>query len=160
MCLLYKCGKKCIHQYYIFTTIKTTHTRVDGKEETHNNKAECPNHTCIIKATMRYTQKSSGIFDRKMYNRLLDECGDASITNSSNSFVEQVLKFFYNIPLMTLDNGRITEGLANGTSCRGLQIKLKDGCHFEKETWEGYIFNTISADDMDHMICNIECCPR
>ena len=84
------------------------------------------------KATMRYKNTKSGPFNLKMYNILLDECGDASITNSSNSFVERVLKFFYNIPLMTLDNGRITEGLANGTPCRLLYIKLKDGCHFEK----------------------------
>ena len=87
---------------------------------------------------MRYKKKSSGPFDRKMYNRLLDECGDASITNSSNSFVEPVLKFFHNIPLMTLDNGRITEGLANGTPCRGLYIKLEDGCHFEKNLGRVY----------------------
>jgi len=95
-----------------------------------------------------------------MYNRLLDECGDASIKNSSNSFVEPALKFFYNIPLMTLDNGRIDEGLANGTPCRGLYLKLKEGCHFVKENWEGYMVNTVSADDVDHMVCMIECDPR
>ena len=56
---------------------------------------------------MRYKKKSSGPFNRKMYNRILDECGDASITNSRNSFVEPVLKFFHNIPLMTFDNDRM-----------------------------------------------------
>ena len=49
------------------------------------------------------------------------------IKSSNNSFVEPALKFFHKIPLMTLDNGRITEGLANGTPNRVLYIKLKDG---------------------------------
>ena len=26
-----------------------------------------------------------------------------------------------------------------------------------KENWEGYIVNTISVDDVDHMVCMIEC---
>ena len=60
---------------------------------------------------------------------------------------------------MTLDNSRIDEGLANGTPCRGLYLQLKDGCHFVKENWEGYIINTISVDDVDHMVCMIECDP-
>ena len=42
-----------------------------------------------------------------MYNRLLDECGDASVKNSRNYFAEPALKFSHNIPLMTLDNSRI-----------------------------------------------------
>ena len=61
---------------------------------------------------------------------------------------------------MTLDNGRITEGLVNCTPCRGLYIKLKDRCHFEKENWEGYMVNIISADDVDHVIYNVEFDPR
>ena len=71
-----------------------------------------------------------------MYNRLLDECRDASINNSNNYFVEPALKFPHNIPLMTLENSRLYEGLANDTPCRGLYLQLKDGCHFLKENWE------------------------
>ena len=59
-----------------------------------------------------------------MYNRLLDECGDADIINSKRSFVDVALKFFYNVPLMMNTNERIDEKLANGTPCRGLYIKL------------------------------------
>ena len=82
------------------------------------------------------------------------------IKSSNNSFVEPAFKFFHKFPLMTLDNGRITEGLANGTHCRGLYIKLRDGCYFEKENYEWVMVNTISADDVDHMVCMIECNPR
>ena len=140
--------------------LKATHIKADNDTNINDDTVQCPDHTCIIKSSMRYRNKKSGPFNRSMYNRLLDECGDASIKNSSNSFVEPALKFFYNIPLMTLDNGRIDEGLANGTPCRGLYLKLKEGCHFVKENWEGYMVNTVSADDVDHMVCMIECDPR
>ncbi len=60
---------------------------------------------------------------------------------------------------MTLDNSRIDEGLANGTPCRGLYLKLNDVCHFLQENWEGYMINSVSVDDVDHMVCMIECDP-
>ena len=56
---------------------------------------------------------------------------------------------------MILDNGSIDSGLANGTPCRGLYLQLKDGCHFVKENWEGYMVNTVFVDDVDHMVCMI-----
>ena len=106
---------------------------------------------------MGYKNKNLVPFNCNMYNHLLDECGDASIKNSDNSFVKPALKFFHNISLVTLDNSRIDEGLANGTPCRGLYLQLKDGCHFVKENWDGYMINIFSVDDVDHMVCMIEC---
>ena len=60
---------------------------------------------------------------------------------------------------MTLYNNRIYKGLANGTPCRGLYLQLKDGCHFMQDNWEGYMVNTVYVDDVDHMVCMIECDP-
>ena len=90
-----------------------------------------------------------------MYNRLLDECGDSDIINSKRSFVDPALNFFHNISLMMNTNERINEKLANGTSCRGLYVKLKRGCQFVKENWEGYIVNTISVDHVKHIVCMV-----
>ena len=127
--------------------LKATH------QKTNDHNVICPDHTCIIKATMKYKNKKAGVFNRNMYNRLLDECGDADIKSSNNTFVDPVLKFFHNIPLMMNTNDRITEKLANGTPCRGLYIKLKQGCKFVKESWEGYMVNTISIDQVEHIVC-------
>ena len=113
--------------------LMATHTKRSKDINIIDDAVTCPNHTCIIKSSMRYRNKKSGPFNLSMYNRLLDECGDACIKNVNNSFVEPALKFFHNIPLMTLDNSRIDEGLANGTPCRGLYLQLKDGCHFVTE---------------------------
>ncbi len=62
--------------------------------------------------------------------------------------------------LMTLDNSRIDERLANGTHCRGLYLQLKDSCHFVTENWEGYMMSTHYDDDVDHMVCMIDCDPK
>ena len=130
--------------------LKATH------QKTNDVNAICPDHTCIIKASMSYKNKKAGPFNRNMYNRLLDECGDGDITNSNNRFVDPALKFFHNIPLMMNTNDRITEKLANGTPCRGLYIKLKNDCEFVKESWEGYMVNTISIDNIEHIVCMTE----
>ena len=111
--------------------LKATH------QKTNNVNAICPYHTCIIKASMSYKNKKAGAFNHNMYNQLLDECGDGDIINSNKRFVDPALKLFHNIPLMMNTNDRITEKLANGTPCRGLYIKLKEGCEFVKESWEG-----------------------
>ena len=53
-----------------------------------------PNHTCIIKYNMKYSNNQSGAFNKNMYNRLLDECGDSDTTNGSGAFVDPALIFF------------------------------------------------------------------
>ena len=106
--------------------LKQTHQKTD------DTSVECPAHTCIIKASMRYKENGKKL-NNVMYNRLLDECGDSDIINSKRSFVDPALKFFHNISLMMNTNERINEKLANGTSCRGLYVKLKRGCQFVKE---------------------------
>ena len=106
------------------------HTKASIESNKNDDTVTCPDHTCTIKSSMRYKHKKSGPFNHNMYNRLLDECGDACTKNSDNYFVEPALECFHYIPLMTLDNSRIDEGLANGTPCRWLYLQLKDGCHF------------------------------
>ena len=113
---------------------------------------ECPTHTCIIKATMRYKKKSIGNISSTMRNRILDECGNSYITNSKKRFVDPALKFFYNIPLMMNTNEIIEEELANGTLCRGLYIKLKPRYMFQKKNWEGYMVNTIFSNEIEHIV--------
>ena len=102
--------------------LKATHPKADDLD------SSAPLHTCIIKANIRYGSKTIGSMNKSMYNHILDQCGDSDITNGSGAFVDPALKFFHNIPLMMNTNDRIEEELANGTTCRGLYIKLKKGC--------------------------------
>ena len=131
--------------------LEATHTK------TNDHSVKCPNHTCIIKATMKYTKgiKSKSI-NSTMYNRIIDECGDSDIKSGRGKFVDPALKFFHNVPLMMNTNDRIKEELANGTPCIGLYIKLKHGCEYTKENWEGYIVNTVYAHEVDYIICKKE----
>ena len=108
---------------------------------THSKESEgiviSPNHTCIIKCNMKYSNNQSGAFNRSMYNRLLDECRDSDIVNGNGAFVDPALKFFHNIPLMMNTNARIGKELANGTPCRGLYIKLKRGVSLSRKIGKG-----------------------
>ena len=47
--------------------LKQTHQLTD------DTSVECPTHTCIIKAYMRYKENGKKL-NSIMYNRLLDEC--------------------------------------------------------------------------------------
>ena len=127
--------------------LKATHSR------TSDSLTRAPAHTCIIKADINYANNQSQTFNKNMYNRLIDECGDSDVINGNRQFVDIALKFFYNIPLMMNTNERIKEELANGTPCRGLYIKLKQGCSYTEETWEGYTVNTVLASQVDYIIC-------
>ena len=67
--------------------------------------------------------------------------------------MDPAFKFFHNVPLMMNTNARIEEELANGTTCRGLYIKLKKGCKFVQENWEGYLVNTVFANQVAYIVC-------
>ena len=127
--------------------LKETHPRVN------NIDAPSPMHTFIIEADMKYRSKTIATMIKSMYNHILDHCGDSDITNASSAFVDPALKFFHNIPLMMNNNERIDENLANGTPCRGLYVKLKKGCNFVKENWEGYMVNTVFANQVEYILC-------
>ena len=124
-CVCYTSEERNTYTNTIFIQhLRATNTKAGNDTNVDDDIVDCPYHTCIIKGSMRYKNKKSGPFNYSMYTRLLlDECGGASIKNSNNSFVGPALKLFNNIPLMTLDNGRITESLANVTPCRGLYLK-------------------------------------
>ena len=49
--------------------------------------------TCIIKCNMKYSNKQGGTFNKNMYHRLLDECGDSDILNGFSAFVDPPLNF-------------------------------------------------------------------
>ena len=147
-CACYRNDERNAYNNVIFLK----HLEITNKK-TKDDTIICPDHTCIIKARMANTSNKSGFLNKSMYNRLLDECGDSDITNGNETFVDPALKFFHNIPLMMNTNERIDEKLANGTPCRGLYITLKEGCHFQPECWEGYMVNTVYADEVKHLVC-------
>ena len=113
----------------------------------------CPLHTCIIKASKKYKDKRRGHVSLTVKNRMLNEYSDSDIINSKRSFVDSALNFIHNVPLMINTNEKIDEQRVNGTTCRGLYIKLKPGCEFTKENWEGYMVNIICAEEIDHIVC-------
>ena len=62
-------------------------------QKTNDDTITCPDHTCIIKARMANTNNKSGLLNKSMYNRFLDECGDSDVTNGNDTFVDPALNF-------------------------------------------------------------------
>ena len=148
-CACYMNDERNAYNNVIFLMhIQATH------QQTEDKSINCPYYTCIIKATMTYQGKA---LKKSMYNRILDDCGDSDVTNDSDTFVDPALKFFHNIPLMMNTNEQIDKKLANGTLCRGLYIHLKTTCNFRNENWEGYMVNTMYANEIDYLVCMHEC---
>ena len=127
--------------------LQATHTVSDDPS------TECPNHTIIIKGTMREKRRKTGMISRNLRNMIYDTCGDADVENSEGKRAEPVLKFYHNVPLMMNSNDRIDEDLANGTPCIGLYLKLIQGAELQKENWEGFMVNTVYAHQVSYMIC-------
>ena len=50
-------------------------------------------------------------------------------------------------------NKRIEEELANSKPCRGLYMRLKNGCKLVLGNWEEYMVNTITANQVEHIVC-------
>ena len=126
-------------------------------EQTHSrsvdDSVDCPHHTCIIKATMRKTVKAARMIPTSLRNLIFDTVGDAHMVNNDSRKVDPALKFYHNKPLLITSNDRIEDKLANGTPCRGLYLKLKDGVEFTKECWGGFMVNTVYAHHVDYMVC-------
>ena len=129
--------------------LQATHTVSDDPS------IECPNHTVMIKGNLKYG-RGNGMITRNLRNFIYDSCGDAAVENSEGKRAAPVLKFYHNVPLMMNSNERIDENLANGTPCVGLYIKLKRDKQLHKENWEGFMVNTVYANDVSYMICRHE----
>ena len=126
-------------------------------EQTHirtvNDSLECPLHTCIIKATLKKSRKAVRMIPSSLRNLIYDTVGDAHMVYNDTRKVDPALKFYHNKPLMITSNDKIEDKLANGTPCRGMFLKLKDGVEFTKECWGGYMVNTVYAHHVDYMVC-------
>ena len=125
-------------------------------EKTDDTSVFCPDHTVIIKGTMRYKSKKGPKLRNSTQNKIYDECGDADIKNAEGKKVDPALKFYYGVPLMINSNKRIKERLANGTCCYGMYVVLRKNCNFTPECWDGYMVNTVQASDVAYIICKRE----
>ena len=130
--------------------LEQTHIKTDDPN------AHCPNHTVIIKGDFTYKGSHGRPISSYLRNRIYDECGDGRVKRSDETKIDPALKFYYQVPLMMTSNKRLNEALANGTSCYGMYIKLKEGCSYKKENWGGYMVNTIQASKLQYMICKRE----
>ena len=142
--------RNAISNYVFLKHLEKTH------EKSNDTSISCPDHTVIIKGSMRYKSKRGPKLRTSTQNKIYDDCGDADVKNGEGKKMDPALKFYHGIPLMINTNKRIKERLANGTCCYGMYIVLRKNCKFKPECWEGYMVNTIQASEVAYIICKRE----
>ena len=137
------------------TAVFMEHLKKTHSLASNTNATPCPDHTCIIKGTIRPKGRNNHMVSQTLRNMIYDHCGDADVKQSTKK-IDPALKFYHNMPLMMNSNERIEEDLANGTPCRGLYVKLRPGATFKPENWEGFMVNTVYAHEVLYILCKYE----
>ena len=57
---------------------------------------------------------------------------------------------------MMNSNDCMKDNLANGTSCYGMHVRLKQDCPLKPECWEGYMVNTMQTNHVAYIVCKRE----
>jgi hypothetical protein len=119
------------------------HPLVQGDEEV-------PDDLIVIEALMKQGNERT---TRSFHEEVFENCGDAQVETSRKKRVDPALKWYTGIPLMITSNDDIKLGRANGTLCRGLKLKLKEGVQPPWKNYDGKKVLTVSANDCEYMLC-------
>lgn len=104
----------------------------------------------VIEAVLK---NNNTMTTRNFHDAVFEICGDAQIETSRKKRVDPALKWYPGIPLMITSNGDIKKGRANGSLCRGLKIKLKEGVVPQWKNYDGKKVVTVSSYDCEYMLC-------
>jgi hypothetical protein len=104
----------------------------------------------VIEAVMR---NKNTVATRSFHDAAFEMCGDAQVQTSRKKRVDPALKWYPGIPLMITSNDDIKKGRANGSLCRGLSIKLKEGTVPRWKNYDGRKVTTVGVNDCEYMLC-------
>ena len=115
------------------------------------NSAEMPSDGVIVIEAVLKTNNTTAT--RNFHDAVFEICGDAQIETDRKKRVDPALKWYPGIPLMITSNDDIKKGRANGSLCRGLNIKLKEGVVPRWKNYDGKKVTTVSVKDCEYMLC-------
>ena len=81
------------------------------------------------------------------------------IASTQKGHIDPFLKLHIGIPVMFTLNADVPNGIANGTLCFLKSIKLKShvaGYPLPTYSIDDYIVNVVSANDVEHLLCQHE----
>ena len=124
--------------------ILTTHPTVDEDRDP-------PQHTLMVEASM---WKQSGNSRKKLspiiHEIITSSLGDNNVEETyRNTKVDPVLRLYPDAQFMCTVNDDLSKGRGNGTLCRFVSVKLKNGTRMSWKNWDGRKVNTVSADQVE-----------
>ena len=109
-----------------------------------------PGHTLMIEASMRGDKNQK--LSRALQDKILTQCGDDDIRSGQSKKIDPCLRLYVGVHCMCIDNdGLKKNGTGNGTGCRVIGIKLKEGAIIRWKNWEGRKVNTVSVDHVEYV---------
>ena len=109
-----------------------------------------PDDVVVIEASIKSHHK---LCSRKFHDFVYANCGDAQVQTYRKKKVDPALKWYPGVHLMITSNENLKEKRGNGTLCRGLKLKLKDGVNPRWKNYNGRKVLTVNVDDCEHMFC-------
>lgn len=109
-----------------------------------------PDDVVVIESNISSKHKRCS---RKFHDYVFRNCGDAQVRTHRNKRVDPALKWYPGIHLMINSNDNLKEERGNGTLCRGLKLKLKDGATPRWKNYNGKKVYTININDIEYMLC-------
>jgi hypothetical protein len=104
----------------------------------------------VIEAVMR---NNNTMATRTFHDAVFETCGDAQVQTTRKKRVDPALKWYPGVPLMITSNDDIKKGRANGSLCRGLKIKLREGVAPRWKNYDGRKVTAVSVADCEYMLC-------
>jgi hypothetical protein len=104
----------------------------------------------VIEAVLRNGRRKCS---KAFHETVFQQCGDTQVKAGKSKKVDPALKWYTGVPLMITSNEHIKKKRGNGTLCRGIRIKLKEGTQPQWKNYDGKKVLATSVDDIDHMLC-------
>ena len=124
---------------------------VEHIQQSHRRGGYRKRDTLIIRGRLFWrvtSNRMSAAFARLVY----ENCGDSNCGTAS-SLVDPFLCLTKGCRIMLTENTAVEKGLANGTTCRFLGIKMKEGKSIGTQKLGGYNVQSVYADQVDFMQC-------
>jgi hypothetical protein len=130
------------------------------------SEEEPPEHTVLIEAFIHSdSENKNGLkkgqiattrVPKFFIDCILTQCGDSDIRTGKNGDgikIDPALPCYPGAKMMATDNRKLkTLGVANGTTCTVVGIKLKDGARKRWKNWDGRKVNTVLATEVEHVL--------
>jgi hypothetical protein len=134
--------RNCVSEGMFEMCIKD-HPSVESSEDP-------PDDVVVIEASIESHKKRC---PKKFHDFVYTNCGDAQIQTYRKKKVDPALKWYPGVHLMITSNDDLKKRRGNGTLCRGLKLRLKDGVIPRWKNYNGKKVLTVSVDDIKDMLC-------